>query len=891
MKRRAGLLIAPSFFCAGPQFPVDLLARMSLRRGDRLGPYEILASVGKGGMGEVYKARDTRLDRIVAIKVCQEQFGERFAQEARAIAALNHPHICQLYDVGPDYLVMEYVEGKPIAGPLAISEALRIAAQIADALDAAHVRGIVHRDLKPDNIFVTKSGEIKLLDFGIAKVDARGVETASDETLIRPATQEGCIAGTLQYMSPEQLTGAKIDSRSDIFSFGAVLYELITGRRAFDAATPTGTMGAILTAQPPSLSGVDPLSPPALDRVLQRCLAKDPEARWQSVRDLGAALGCVPELVLQPRPPRLAGSLARICLALLLIVAFAATGLGLYAMRESRGTPRTIRLTFPTRSGSVGAGPPVISPDGLQIAYIIGDARKSELWVRSFSSFEGKRIEGADGLSLPIWSPDSRQIALYVDGKLSRFDVATQIHQVICDLADASDEISGSWNSSGIIIFSYKSAIYRVSAAGGEPAPVTHVDSSHGELRHLTPYFLPDGRRFLFFSTRRRAGDSAIYEGSLDSPEVKRVMTNSVAPFFLVGKDLIFARAETLMAQEFDWKAVRMKGGPVSLEERGHLPLPEHVYSGAGIFTPYAAFAASANVLAYFPEQVGATELVWFDRQGKRMSSVGAIAQYSNPALSPDQKLIAVGIADPRTRTRDIWILDAFGGGMRVTDDPKDDLNPAWSPDGRRIGFSSERKGVRDLFIAPATSLGRADLILAGGTENSLEGQSPDGKFLIYNDAIGRIMGVSVQGEHKPFPVVQGPGYYDQGAISPDGKWIAYRSRELGQVEIYLQSFPVGGTRWQLSTNGGGEPSWRGDGKELYFARDKQLFAVDIRVTPGGIEHGAANLLFSAPFIVSIRRNRYLPSADGKRFLVVTEHDDEQQKMRVILNWRRNANE
>ncbi|HZS53924.1 MAG TPA: protein kinase [Bryobacteraceae bacterium] len=864
---------------------------MSMQRGDRLGPYEILASVGKGGMGQVYKARDTRLDRIVAIKVCQEQFSKRFSHEVRAIAALNHAHICQIYDVGPDYLVMEYVEGKPIAGPLAISEALRMACQVADALDAAHTRGIVHRDLKPDNIFLTKSGNIKLLDFGIAQWETGEVEGASDETLIRPVTREGCIAGTLQYMSPEQLMGAKIDSRSDIFSFGAVLYELLTGRRAFDAATGTGIMAAILTAQPPSLSRVDPLSPPALDGVLRRCLAKDPEARWQSARDLGAALDCISELVLQPRPPPLAGSRARLFWALLSIVAVTATGLGVYAMRPSRDTPRIIRLTFPTRSGSAGAGPPVISPDGLQIAYMTGDTRKGELWVRSFSSFEGERIEGAGGSSLPIWSPDSRQIALYVDGKLSRFDVATQIHQVICDLADATDEISGSWNSSGIIIFSYKSAIYRVSAAGGEPVAVTHVDSSHGELRHLTPYFLPDGRRFLFFSTRRRAGDSAIYEGSLDSPEVKRVMANPVAPFFLVGKDLIFARAETLMSQEFDWKAARMKGGPVSLEERGHLLLPEHVYSGTGIFTPYAAFAASANVLAYFPEQVGATELVWFDRQGKRISSVGGMAQYSNPALSPDQKLIAVGINDPRTRTRDIWILDAFGGGMRLTDDPKDDLNPVWSPDGQRIGFSSERRGVRDLFITPASSLGRAELILAGGTENSLESQSPDGKFLMYNNAIGRIMGVPVQGERKPFPIVQGPGYYDQSAISPDGKWIAYRARELGQVEVYLQSFPVGGTRWQLSTNGGGEPSWRRDGNELYFARDKQIFAVDLRVTPGGIEHGPPKLLFSAPLIANIRRNRYLPSADGKRFLVVTEHDDEQQKVRIVLNWHRNAKE
>jgi hypothetical protein len=450
-------------------------------------------------------------------------------------------------------------------------------------------------------------------------------------------------------MSPEQLTGAKIDSRSDIFSFGAVLYELLTGRRAFDAATSTEIVTAILTAQPPSLSDADPLSPPALDRVLGRCLAKDPEARWQSVRDLGAALDCLSELVPPPRPPR-AGSRARLFWALLLLVAVAATGLGVYAMRESRETPQIVRLTFPTQPGS-GFDPLVLlSPDGSQIAYDSGDTRSSQLWVRSLSSFEARRIEGADNSSPPIWSPDSRQIASFQEGKLTRFDVATQTHQVICDLPDADGDDTGSWNSSGIIIFSYNDAIYRVAVTGGEPAPVTHVDNSRGEIRHVMPYFLPDGRRFLFLAIHQRGVDTAIYEGSLDSQRVTRVMANPVGPYFLIGKDLIFARASTLMAQEFDWKAVRLKGTPVSLEQRGYAAVPEHVFSGSGSFAPVVGFSASANVLAYFPEGLHPAELVWFDRQGKRISTVGAIAQYTNPALSPDQKLIAVGITDPAQR-------------------------------------------------------------------------------------------------------------------------------------------------------------------------------------------------------------------------------------------------
>ncbi len=862
---------------------------MRLRPGDRLGPYEILAGIGKGGMGEVYKARDTRLDRTVAIKVCQQQFSERFEGEARAIAALNHPHICQLYDVGPDYLVMEYLEGKPVAGPLAISEALRIAAQILSALDAAHAHGIVHRDLKPDNILVTKRGEVKLLDFGLAKVGLSGLDSASEETLIGPVTQEGCIAGTLQYMSPEQLTGAKTDSRSDIFSFGAVLYEMITGRRAFPGATRAGIVAAVLTSQPDSLSSVDPLSPPALDRVLRRCLAKDPEARWQSVRDLGAALDCLPEFVLQPRPPQGAGSRAHIFWAVLLVVAVAATGLGVYTMRGSRETPQIVRLTFPTGPGS-DFFPSVLSPDGSQIAYSTGDTRSSQLWVRSLSSFEARRIEGGDNSSAPIWSPDSRQFASLREGKLSRFDLTAQTHQLICDLPGIDQDGIGSWNSSGIILFSYKDVIYRVSAFGGEPTPVTHVDNSRGEIRHLMPYFLPDGHRFLFLAVYQRRDETAIYEGALDSQRVERVMATPVGPFFLVGKDLIFARAATLMAQEFDWKTGRLVGAAASLQQRGYSAVPEHVLSGTGSFAPFAAFSTAANVLAYFPERVGTTQLVWFDRQGKRISTVGPIAQYTNPALSPDQKLIAVGITDPRSRTRDIWILDTNGGGMRLTEDPKDDFNPTWSPDGRRLAFSSDRKGPRDLFVGSATRMGTGDLLLASGSAKHVEGWSPDGKYLIYNDNTTQIMAVPVLGEHRPMAVVQGPGGYDQGAISPDGKWIAYRSHE-GQVEIYVQSFPAGGTRWQLSTNGGGEPSWRRDGKELYFARDKELFAVDLRVTPGGIEHGVPKLLFSAPFSDNIGRSRYVPSADGQRFLVVTKHEEEQPKVRVILNWRRNAKE
>jgi Tol biopolymer transport system component len=679
-------------------------------------------------------------------------------------------------------------------------------------------------------------------------------------------------------MSPEQLQGKEVDSRSDIFSFGAVLYEMLTGRRAFDGANPASVVAAILTAQPPSLSALDPLSPPTLDRVLRRCLAKDPEARWQSIRDVGGALDCVSETTVLPAAARDSGIRARIPWVTAALLAITAAGLGAYILRDTHETPRVVKFTAPTQSVPFGVHRPLLSPDGSRVAFVAGNLTGArQLWVRSLSSFDAQRIEGAETDSDPVWSPDGKHIAIYDGDKLIRFDLAGQTRQTICEFP-SSTEFSGSWSSPGVIIFSRDDAIYRVLASGGEVTPVTRVDRSGGELRHVLPYFLPDGRRFLFLAVNQRSEDSVIYQGTLDSSKVERVIANPVGPVYVIGNDLIFVRNATLMAQPFDGKTARVKGEPVSLHE--------HVYSLAGSFDAIAAFSASADTIAYFPEGLPSTELVWFDRQGKRLSSVGGIAHYTNPALSPDQKHIAVGITDPRTNTRDVWVLDPVGGSLRLTTDPKEDFNPTWSPDGTRIGFVSDRNGVRDLFIKPVTGMGGEQVLLASSNPKHAEAWSPDGKFLLYNQNTTKIFAVSVEGEHKPFPVVEGPAYYDQSSISPDGKWIAYTSHDGGRVEVYLQSFPVGGTRWQLSTNGGGEPSWRRDGKELYFVRDKELFAVDINVTPGGVEHGAPKLLFTAPFTAEIRRNRYVPASDGQRFLIVAQAGSPGLQAHIVLNWR-----
>jgi eukaryotic-like serine/threonine-protein kinase len=848
-----------------------------LPAGTSLGPYEIVAPLGAGGMGEVYRARDTRLGRTVAVKVSKSNFEERFEREARAIAALNHPHICQLYDVGPNYLVMEYVEGKPIAGPMSVADALPLAAQIAEALDAAHSKGIVHRDLKPGNILVTKSG-IKLLDFGLAKLAARAQAAAPDSTvtqaLAQALTQEGSIVGTLQYMSPEQLQGQEPDGRGDIFSFGAVVYEMLTGRRAFGGANPASIIASILTSEPPALATIDPLSPPALDRVLSRCLAKDPEARWQSARDLGNELRWMAG---SPSVATPAGrSRPRVAWLVAGLLGLTAAALAAYILLNPHEEQRVVRLVapVPTSYGYL----PMLSPDGTRIAFVSGDTSGNQLWVRTLSTFEAQKISGADMITDPIWSPDSTQLAYVSRGKLLRMDLTGQARQVICDIPADNADVYGSWGPNGVILLSISDSLFRVPATGGELTPVSRPNPSRGEIRQLLPYFLPDGRRFLFLSVNQRAEDSAIYEGSLDSPHLDRVVPTPVGPVYLSGKYLLFVRGTTLFAQPFDWKSARFTGGPVSLSE--------HPYSYAGAFNPIASFSVSGNTLAYLVARLPDTELVWYDREGKRLGTLGATADYTNPALSPDGRRIAVGITDPRTNQRDVWILASSGGITRFTSDPKEDFNPVWSPDGSRIAFTSDRKGPRDLYWKPAAGSSAEELLFASSNQKATDDWSPDGNFVLFNDnTSGQIMAVPVHGAHNPFAAIDCNGVCDQGVFSPDGKWIAYRSHDAGRVDVFLQAFPKSGVRWQLSTNGGGEPSWRRDGKELYFVHDNRFFAVDMKATASGVDHGAPRMLFIAPLAPEIRRNRYVPSPDGKRFLIVATSEQEAQPIHIVLNW------
>ncbi|MEO8499806.1 MAG: protein kinase [Vicinamibacteria bacterium] len=875
----------------------------------RLGPFEILGPIGKGGMGEVYRAKDTRLDREVAIKVLppglgnDEQFRARFEREAKSVSALNHPHICTLHDVGQEtvkgetihYLVLELIEGESLSArigraPLSLDEVLLHGKQIASALDAAHKRGIIHRDLKPGNVMITRSGA-KLLDFGLAKAGERGavqgiaaIET--HDTIDKPLTEQGTIMGTFQYMSPEQLEGAPADARTDIFALGAVLYEMATGKKAFEGKNRTSLIAAIVSSHPPPISTVQAMSPPALDHVIRKCIEKDPDDRWQSARDVAAELQWISEGGSRAGLPAAVSSRRRhregIAWSAAAVFALTALGFGIAWSRRTPVLAPVGRFVLPNPGGLTSAGPPSISPDGRVVAFdAIDQSGTRQLWIRPLDALEARPVPGTEGARRPIWSPDSRFLAFRADGKLRRVALSGGPAQTICDLATASD---GTWNSDGVILLDGQPGdpIWRVDASGGAATVELGIDSAKGITFVGWPEFLPDGRHFLYM-TQGEGTERSLMVRALGAKEGKKLLSTSSKVAYAAPGFLVYVRDQTLVAHPFDAQKQELSGEPIPIGD------------GLGVdIVGGASFSLSTNgVLTYRAGEDRNRRLLWMDRSGKETPALAEAREYWDTWLSPDGTRVAFDI-DEGNGKGDVWIRDlARGVTSRFTFGAEAEYAPAWSPDGRRIVFSKERKDAikgSDLYVKDAIGTGEPERLTDAPGFKYASDWSPNGDYLVFGvdekETALDLWALPLKGaDRKPIPLVRTKFIESGGSLSPDGRFLAYRSNESGRPEVYVQEFPVAHSKWQVSTNGGRDPFWRGDGREMFYrANDLSLMAVPVTTAPT-FEMGTAQALFKARFPAQLpARSLYRPTRDGQRFLVLSAAATIPPAI-LVVNW------
>jgi eukaryotic-like serine/threonine-protein kinase len=906
--------------------------------GTMIAHYRLTGKLGEGGMGEVYRARDTKLQRDVALKILPQDMVHdaermaRFKREAQVLASLNHTIIAAIHGLeesnGVHALVMELVEGETLAerisvaavsqppgsfpkrkaagedtgattrerGALPYEDALPIAKQIAEALEYAHEHGVIHRDLKPANVKITPEGTVKVLDFGLAKVlnpqdSSSALDPANSPSITAMATQPGMILGTAAYMSPEQAKGQRVDRRCDIWAFGCVLYEMLAGRKAFEGETISDVLAAVIRAEP-DWTALPGTTPQSIQRLIRRCLQKDLRQRQRDIGDVritieetisgvgeGSALPGASTVQREPRglPYR---ALPWVLAATTILFAAVAAYFVLQhkeqrpVIRFTISSPEKIRVDFSFH----------LSPDGrhLAVAWSPSSIAQSLLWVHSLDSLTSELLQGTDGAVTPFWSPDSRYIGFYANGKLKKIALSGGPPQTLCDAAG----YGATWNRDGVILFSNQGGLYRVPDMGGAPTLVAAPDRARPEGLPVWPQFLPDGRHFLFHVSASPVSlstpnGSFLAVGDLGSGKTRRLVEENAYSFYASPGYLIYAQGGDLVARAFDAKRLQFTGQAVLLVPRG-----------AGVGASLQEFSASENGTLVYEAGAAAFRnvMIWFNRKGEKVGTVGQQGFYSSPAISPYGTKVAVGVGE--LGARDIWVYELKQGtGSRLTFSAADDLSPVWSADGSRIMFTSTRRGGRDLYQKPANGLGKTELVFADKNRGkSLYDWSRDGRYVIYGTAGGAptdLLVLPLFGERKPLAFAQGGFRVWQGEFSPRGQYVAYSSTQTGKIEVYVQTFPQRLGNWQISTSGGSDPMWRRDGRELfYLSSDNKLMVVDVKTNTPPFQAGIPKPLFQTQPIPGLWRNRYVVSPDGQRFLMlVPAGDTKPEPITVVVNW------
>jgi Tol biopolymer transport system component/predicted Ser/Thr protein kinase len=886
---------------------------MPIESGSHLGPYEIVSSIGAGGMGEVYRARDKRLERTVAIKVLapslsgDPEYRQRFEREARTVAALSHPRICPVYDIGThdglDYLVMEYLEGENLAsriakGPLPVEEALRYGIQIADALDQAHRHGVVHRDLKPGNIMLTKSGA-KLLDFGLAKgIEPRAGGSSSPSNLTSlptattPLTGQGLIVGTLQYMAPEQLEGGEADARTDLFAFGLILYEMIAGRRAFEARSQAAVISSIMSSSVPALSSHNSGVPPALDHLVSTCIAKDPDVRWQNATDVllqlkwitegggGPHLGPPGSGVAAAAPPAKQRNLvlwsalgASVCAAMIL---------SWVHFTERPAPPRLgVRFAIHSPADAVffqGTDTPILSPDGTRLIFTASRRTGVRvLWHQPLDSMEAKPLPGTENALLPFWSPDSRSVAFYseTDKKLRKVDLSGGPAVTLCAVQNGS--ASGAWLANGSLIFYDDGKLMRIASTGGEPKPLLGADIPAPKMTQLWPRALPDGKHILFLAVGP-PDKEGIYAANLESGQTRMVLP--VRSLFEYSPDgyILYGRQEAIMAQRFDASKLASEGDPT--------PVVERALAFSAVWGPVAS--ASANGTLVYSRPVNrAAQLHWYTRDGKKLGSIEGARNYSQLLLSPDGRRVAFELnGTEKTPNRTLWVLELSTGiPSLVTPNTEERYSDAvWSPDSRDLVYA-RFQGFKPSIVRKPAGGGPEQVVISQQTALYPEEVLPDGSIIALSQNGKDIVRIPPSGG-KPESIFHTDFESDEPHVSPDGRWITYSTNESGQWEVYVAAFPSFGSRRQLSNAGGMGPVWRADGKELFYLSPLgKLMSAGFKSGGTQAETSVPSELFQTRLRADNRYNQYTVTSDGQRFLLYEPVEDNDRPYHVVMNW------